>query len=155
MHKLRSEYGEAINLYSEALQVYTDFGDRRERALTLWGLGEVRRFQHQFSEATDLYMEAVQIFTDVGDLKEKALTLWSLADGYRVQDRYSEASKFFSESRQIYTDIADRQGRGMACGASPKSTGPYTNTVRPPSSTQRSYRFSPTSATNIGEPKLY
>ncbi|KAG8932156.1 hypothetical protein FRC01_000204 [Tulasnella sp. 417] len=107
-------YSEAIELYSQALQIYTDVGDRGERALTMWGLAEVHRNRREYDEAINLCSEASQIYTDVGDRQERARTLFSLAEAYRSQAQYSEARKLYAESLQVYTNMGNKEGRGIA-----------------------------------------
>lgn len=84
MHQFRSEYINAINLYSEALQIFTIVGDHSERARSLWSLAEVHQSQNEWSEAGKLCSEALQITTEIGDRLGRVTALWgSWSSEYR------------------------------------------------------------------------
>ncbi|KAG9018290.1 hypothetical protein FRB90_011620 [Tulasnella sp. 427] len=114
VHRVRGEHGDAVGLFSEVLQIYTDVEDRTGMAPALWGLADVRRIQNRNDEAVKLYSEALQICTDIGDRGGRADALWGLADVHRRLNEYEEAVKLYSEALQIRTDIGDRSGRASA-----------------------------------------
>ncbi|KAG9013429.1 hypothetical protein FRB90_006050 [Tulasnella sp. 427] len=114
VHLRQNAYDEALKLYSDALQIRIDIGDKVGSAVPLWGLAQVHLMHNHYDEAAKLYSDVLQIGTDVGDRAGRASALGGLADIYRRQNEYDKAVKLYSEELQLRTDIGDRGGEASA-----------------------------------------
>ncbi|KAG8945401.1 hypothetical protein FRC04_000852 [Tulasnella sp. 424] len=101
---MEHKYTKAITLYSEALQIYSDTGNREGRVDPLWGLADVHQVR---SEAIMLSSKALQIRTKTSTKMGQGLCLLGLADIHWLQNEYSEAEAvmIYSEVLQIYGHV--------------------------------------------------
>ncbi|KAG9018295.1 hypothetical protein FRB90_011625 [Tulasnella sp. 427] len=105
VHRRCGEYVKSAKLFSEALQIYLDVGDR--------GLAEVRRMRDEYDEAVKHYSEVLQISIDIGDRNGKVVALSGLAEAYHKQNNHEEAVRLYSEALQIHNDIGDQRGKAL------------------------------------------
>lgn len=136
----RDLYKKAASLYSEALEIHTDLGDRRGRADTLCALADVYQRQRLYNHAIPLYSEALEIRTDLGDRQGRFDALSALADLTATRSRfpglcswefdldnrttvypkhdallgnplYCEITSLYSTGLEVRIDLKDRQGK--------------------------------------------
>ncbi|KIO26838.1 hypothetical protein M407DRAFT_23898 [Tulasnella calospora MUT 4182] len=113
-HRDLDEYGKAMPLYSEVLEIRTDFGDTKGRADVLWALANAHRHLDDYNEAIPLYSETLEIRTNLSDKKGRAKALLGLAYVHEDQHEYDKAIPLYSEALEIRTELDDRKGRADA-----------------------------------------
>ncbi|KIO17037.1 hypothetical protein M407DRAFT_27306 [Tulasnella calospora MUT 4182] len=59
--------GKALEIYSKALEIYTNTVNRKGRADALFGLAEVHRTQRNYGEAVSLYSKALELYTEAAN----------------------------------------------------------------------------------------
>lgn len=101
VHRFKEEYNEAEKLYSEALQIRTEIGDRRGRGLAVWGLAQVHRARREYKEAIKLFSEAKQTFIDAGDKDWISVTVMDLAQTNHMGGHFGEAISFYMEASEV------------------------------------------------------
>ncbi|KIO32719.1 hypothetical protein M407DRAFT_18478, partial [Tulasnella calospora MUT 4182] len=114
MYRQQSDYMNASISFTEALELYTQRGNRPGRADALFGLAQLHYFREEHDEALTLYSEALEIRTKIGDRQGRARALRGLAGVHQDQEDYSTAATFYSEAAQICSDIGDRKGRASS-----------------------------------------
>ncbi|KIO23343.1 hypothetical protein M407DRAFT_27187 [Tulasnella calospora MUT 4182] len=114
MHRQQHDYINAAKFFTEALDMHTQMGDSRGRAVALRNLAELHYFRSEYNQALTLYSEALELFTKIGDRLGIAAGLRGLAGVHYDQKEYSKAATFYSEAAQISTDIGDKTGRANA-----------------------------------------
>ncbi|KAG8969418.1 hypothetical protein FRC05_001053 [Tulasnella sp. 425] len=114
VHQLRKESSEAIELYSEALQIRTEIGDGPGQASALSSIAQVHQLRKEYNEALVHYSKALQIHTKIGDRPGQASALSSIAQVHQLRTEYSEAIKLYREALEIHTELRDRPGQASA-----------------------------------------
>ncbi|KIO25795.1 hypothetical protein M407DRAFT_24852 [Tulasnella calospora MUT 4182] len=111
VHRLENQGGEAILLYSKALQIFTELGNRKDRANALRSLAELHRLRHEYDKAVPLYSELLEIRPNLRSSPGRVDALRGLAEMHRLRNDYEKAIPLYSELLEICTDLGDGQGR--------------------------------------------
>ncbi|KIO28943.1 hypothetical protein M407DRAFT_21850, partial [Tulasnella calospora MUT 4182] len=87
VHRLRNEYNQAMPLYSEALQCFTDIEDRYSAAFTLRAIAHTYRDQDDHGSALHHYEQAAELFKEIGHTDDQAKTLKHAAKIRQLMDQ--------------------------------------------------------------------
>ena len=114
-HFSLGEYERAIDLYTQALAIARDIGDRQGEGATLGNLGICRYRLGEYERAIDLHTQALAIARDIGDRQARA-RLGNLGHCHSGLGEYERAIDLHTQALAIARDIGDRQGEGARLG---------------------------------------
>ncbi len=108
----RSDYDKAEELYNEALDIWTQLGNRAKMAATWILLGDTAFYRNRdYDKAEDLYNKALDVYTQLGD-REGMATSWSALgkiSHFRDLD-YDKAEDLYNKALTVYTQSNNREG---------------------------------------------
>ena len=99
---------EAEASYRQALDIFLEFGDRRNAASTYHSLGSVAYEQRRLPEAEASYRQALDIFLEFGDRRNAASTYHNLGSVAQEQRRFEEAEVSYRQALDIKLEFGDR-----------------------------------------------
>ena len=97
-----------LQYLNEALTIFQDLNDQRQKAITSRESGMVAKEQDQLEEAHRLYEEALTILSQLEDRREVTITRLELAILVRQQGRSEEAQQLLTEVLTTTRQIKDR-----------------------------------------------
>ena len=115
-HFRLGEYRQAIDLYTQALAIARDIGDRQSEGDALGNLGLCHFRLGEYRQAIDLYTQALAIARDIGDRQGEGAALGNLGLCHSSLGEYRQAIDLHTQALAIARDIGDRQGEGTALG---------------------------------------
>ncbi|KAG8985916.1 hypothetical protein FRB90_004369, partial [Tulasnella sp. 427] len=102
------KYDEAIEFYSESLQLSREIGSENVTK-TLTSLSDVHLQRRQYDKASQYAKEAIEITSNLGDTSTKAIALWTMASVHRDQGQIQDAIPFYMEAVRAYAEIGQLQ----------------------------------------------
>ncbi|MBC8231535.1 tetratricopeptide repeat protein [bacterium] len=108
-HQFQGDYEVAQNLYTEALQVRREIGDKPGIAALLTNLGIIAENQGAYHEARELHTKSLQIKQELRDKQGIAVSLDHLGVIAESQSLYDEAKQLFTESLQMSQELGDKE----------------------------------------------
>ena len=115
-HDSLGEYRQAIDLYTQALAIYRDIGDRQGEGAALGNLGLCHYSLGEYRQAIDLHTQALAIARDIGDRQGEGAALGNLGNCHLSLGEYRQAIDLHTQALAIARDIGNRQGEGAALG---------------------------------------
>lgn len=106
----QSDYGRAVELCGESLQLSRRLEDKRGIAAALDGLALVARTGGRYAAARGMYEEGREIFRELGDEWSVAHSLHYEGISVWQQGKHAEARPLLEESLKLYRELGDRQG---------------------------------------------
>jgi tetratricopeptide (TPR) repeat protein len=107
-HASMGEYQQAIDLYTQALTVARDVGDRQVEGASLGNLGLCRYRLGEYQQAIDLYTQALTVARDVGDRSLEGHQLGYLGLCHFDLGEYQQAIDLYTQTLTIARAIGDR-----------------------------------------------
>jgi tetratricopeptide (TPR) repeat protein len=126
------EYRQAIDLFTQALAIFRDIGDRQGEGSVLANLGICYRRLGDYRQAINLYTQALAIFRDIGDRQGEGNALVNLGSCRGSLGDYRQAIDLFTQALAIFRDIGDRSGDGTVLanlGSCRASLGEYRQAI--------------------------
>ena len=108
------EYPSAARLLEEALDIYSDVGERVDQARALIFLGNTRRQMGEYPAAARLLEEALGIDRDLGFRGGEANALTYLGVVRRLMGEYPAAAQVLDEALGIFREVGDRGSESEA-----------------------------------------
>ncbi|KIO24470.1 hypothetical protein M407DRAFT_244460 [Tulasnella calospora MUT 4182] len=99
MHRLRTEYSQAVTLFSEALEISINVGSIYLKAFSLLGLADTHRDQAHHDVAIHPYEQAAEAFQQIGHSDGEAFARERAADARRLLKLKEVAQRFTEENR--------------------------------------------------------
>ena len=115
-HFRLGDYRQAVDLYTQALTISRDIGDRNIEGNGLCGLGNCHVSLGNYRQAIDLYTQALAIARDIGDRQGEGQDLGNLGICHASLGDYPQAIDLHTQALAIDRDIGDRQGEGQDLG---------------------------------------
>jgi predicted ATPase/transcriptional regulator with XRE-family HTH domain len=110
----QGEYGQAGELYEQALALFRDLNDKEGMANSLTNLGIVADRQGEYKRAAALFEQAVVLARERGDTQQIAKTLNNLAAAWRRQGDYARQAVLYEEALALFQELRDRHGISAA-----------------------------------------
>lgn len=104
----RGDYQQALALYEESRQVYSELDDRQGVGNALCGLAFTTFRQGSQNEAKSLYEQALAMFRDLGDERGIATAIRGLGDIALYEGDYSSARALYIECMSIFQKLGDK-----------------------------------------------
>ena len=108
------DYDEALNVFEEALTIYTDEANQTGIAESLLHIGIVHSRQAQYSTASNVFSQSLAIYQNAGDRSGEASVLLNIGHMYFYQGRYSSAEGYYQQALPLYQELQDYSGEGTA-----------------------------------------
>ena len=115
-HASMGEYRQAIDLYTQALAIARDIGDRHAEAVVLGNQGNCHYELGEYRQAIDLYTQALAIARDIGDRHAEAAVLGNQGNCHHGMGGYRQAIDLLTQSLAIARDIGDRRTEAAVLG---------------------------------------
>jgi tetratricopeptide (TPR) repeat protein len=106
----------AIDLYTQALAIFRDIGDRRGEGLELGNLGLCHQFLGNYQQAIDLLAQALAVARDIGNRQGEGIALGNLGLCHESLGNYQQAIDLLAQALAVARDIGDRLGEGNRLG---------------------------------------
>jgi tetratricopeptide (TPR) repeat protein len=110
------DYPQAIDLYTQALAIARDLGDRRLEGTALDGLGTCHYRLGDYQHAIDLHTLALSIARDTGNRQLEGTALGSLGNCHSRLGDYPQGIDLRTQALAIFREIGDRQGESKQLG---------------------------------------
>jgi tetratricopeptide (TPR) repeat protein len=107
-HRSIREFDKAKFYFQEAINLSSEFDDKRSEAATLYNLGDVCFDLREFKQARLLFEKSLDLRTQIGDRRNSAANYHML--GYAAQELrdYEEARQNFQQALAIKIEFGDR-----------------------------------------------
>jgi tetratricopeptide (TPR) repeat protein len=115
-HFSLGDYRRATDLYTQALAIFRDTGNRQGEGAVLGGLGNCHLLLGDYRQATDLHTQALAIARDTGDRQGEGAALGNLALCHYRQGDYRQATDLHTQALAIARDTGDRNVEGNTLG---------------------------------------
>jgi predicted ATPase len=110
----QGDYEAAIRMYQEALQIHSEFGDKRSMIAQLNNMGVNRGFQGDYGSARMWFERSLEACRELGDKPEIAAVLSNLANIVNAQGNSSLARSLLEEAVSIFRQLGDLIGVGWS-----------------------------------------
>ncbi|MGY1665616.1 tetratricopeptide repeat protein [Geodermatophilus sp. SYSU D00696] len=104
------DYRQAIDLYTQALAIAREIGDRFSEASALGGLGSIHSAVGHYRQAIDLSTQALAIAREIGDRLSEGSMLGNLGNAHFMLDDYRQAIDLYTQALTIAREIDDPSG---------------------------------------------
>ncbi|MCZ8308225.1 MAG: tetratricopeptide repeat protein [Microcystis sp. LE19-98.1E] len=111
-----SQFGEALQSWEQALQIYREIKNRQGEANSLGNLGIAYGSLGQYQKAIEFYQQSLTIAKEIGDRQGEANSLGNLGNAYRSLGQYQKAIEYHQQSLAIDREIKNRQGEAASLG---------------------------------------
>jgi tetratricopeptide (TPR) repeat protein len=131
-HLSLGDYRQAIDLYTQALAIDREIGDRQGEGADLTGLGSCHLSLGDYRQAIDLYTQALAIAREIGDRQGEGADLTGLGSCHLSLGDYRQAIDLYTQALAIDREIGDRQGEGVDLGnlgSCQRSLGDYRRAI--------------------------
>jgi len=115
-HLSLGDYRRAVDLYTRALAIARETGNRRGEGSALGNLGGCHYSLGDYRLAIDLYTRALAIDRDIGNRQGEGNRLAGLGLCHYSLGDYRLAIDLYTRALAIDRDIGNRQGEGIALG---------------------------------------
>jgi CHAT domain-containing protein/tetratricopeptide (TPR) repeat protein len=109
-------FQEAINLLTQALELYRALEDQRGEANAIGNLGNSYNGLAQHEEAIELYQQALRIFYTTDNQQYVAYVLADLGFSHSNLGNYQQAIDFSWQSLEVARSIGNRQAEAVSLG---------------------------------------
>lgn len=110
--RFAGKYQESLELFSSALQSYSELDDRKNQVTALVNIGDVNALRGSATAAEAAYTRAQQISKDIDDRDLQGKVLESLASLKERQNQLADALKYCAEANRLYQSAGDSQASG-------------------------------------------
>jgi predicted ATPase len=110
----QGDYETAIRMYQEALQIHTEFGDKRGIIAQLNNMGVNTGFQGDYASSRLWFERSLEACRQLGDKTEIAAVLSNLANIVNVQGDSSLARSLLEQALSIFRQLGDFSGVGWS-----------------------------------------
>ncbi|MEW6731306.1 MAG: CHAT domain-containing protein [Acidobacteriota bacterium] len=101
---------QAIEKYSQALQLFRAAGDRTEEAFTLNNIGKCYLCRVEMQQSLDYYNQALAVYRDINDPRGKATVLNNIGKIYADLGERQKALQYYNQALPFLQEIGDRYG---------------------------------------------
>jgi tetratricopeptide (TPR) repeat protein len=113
-HLRLGDYRQAIDLYTQALAIDRDMGNRQGEGIQLGNLALCHESLGDYRQAIDLHTQALAIDRDIGDRQGEGAMLASLGLCHESLGDYRQAIDLHTQALAIARDMGDRYGEADA-----------------------------------------
>jgi tetratricopeptide (TPR) repeat protein len=115
-HSSLGDYRQAIDLYSQALAISREIGDREGEGIDLGDLGSCWFDLGDYQQAIDLHTQALAISREIGDRLGEGIDLGNLGSCWSDLGDYQQAMDLHSQALAISREIGDRETESTGLG---------------------------------------
>jgi tetratricopeptide (TPR) repeat protein len=115
-HLSLGDYRQAIGLFTQALAIARDLGNREGEGIQLGNLGTCHMSLGDYWQAIDLLTQALAIARDLGDREGEGTQLGNLGLCHQRLGDYQQAIDLHTQALAIARDIGNRQFEGSRLG---------------------------------------
>ena len=116
LYQEQGKWGEAKELYEEAIAITKVTGDRRGEAKCYNRLAIINKIQSQYVKAEEYLMKALAINKEIGYKLGEAEDYGNLGTVFRSVGNYTKAKEYQEKALQINKDIGNKAGIAAAYG---------------------------------------
>lgn len=145
------EYGQALTLYEQALQLAKRMGNRAPEAQTLFLLGQLHVGIGAPNEAERYFEQALEIRRALNEQRGIGATLTSLADLQATRGAHRQALALYAEALQRQRAIGDRYNEAFALTGSGSSHAALHETAAAEAALQQALTIRRTIGDRAGE----
>jgi CHAT domain-containing protein/tetratricopeptide (TPR) repeat protein len=104
---------QAIQKYTEAVQLWQATGDRDPQAVALFNLGDLHRRLNEPPKALDHFNQALELWRATGDREGEAAALNAIGASYSAQGDKQKALDSFNQALPLRRQTGDRAGEAV------------------------------------------
>jgi len=127
-----SQFGEALQLWQQALVIYREIGDRTSEAWLLHKIGNTYNFARNINEGIKYLEEALELAREIGDTSREAFVLNDFGNSYMLGGLVEKSLPYYRESLLLMRKIGHESGQAKALGnlgVYYRVTGKYNKTL--------------------------
>ncbi len=114
VRRRQRRYAEALQIYSEARELFASLGEPGSIAVLWHQIGIVHKEQEHFDAAERAYRKSLAIGVQQHDRAGEASSLGELGNLYGAMGRWEEAGTFFRQAADIYISLQNLSGENSA-----------------------------------------
>ena len=107
------DWDTAKQYYQQALQIFSDFNDRRNQGRIYHLLGSIPLEQRQWQQAEQYYQQALEAYHNADELYEQALTYHQLGRVAEEQRQFAQARDYFLRALETFVAYEDSYSGGI------------------------------------------
>jgi tetratricopeptide (TPR) repeat protein len=104
----QKRYREALDIFSQALDTFTELNEPGTVAVVWHQIGMVHRETGNYDKAEEAYRQSLSIESQHKNVSGEAGTLNELGNLYDAMGRMEEASSYYRQARDIYIKLQDK-----------------------------------------------
>jgi len=112
----KSDYAPALKYSSQALQQFTEIGDKVGTARILSDIGVLHWYQANYPYALKYYFDALRIHEEMGNKPDIAVTLCNIGIVYNNQKDYQKALQYMTKANAIDEEMGNKSGMAANLG---------------------------------------
>ena len=116
LYQLQSKFKGAKGLYSKALRIFIETGNRNEEAACYGNLGTVSKSLGEYGKAEEYQRKALAIRQEIGDKHGEAMCYFNLGTVCHSMFRYKKAEEHLKNALLIMKDFGDKDGEAACYG---------------------------------------
>ncbi|MEM7793708.1 MAG: tetratricopeptide repeat protein [Cyanobacteria bacterium P01_C01_bin.118] len=109
----QANYGDALELFQQALAIRQDIGDQDGIGESLNSIGGVYDNQGDYEQALDYYQQALSIHQAIDDTSGIGASLNNIGYIYSLLDDYEQALDYYQQALMILQSIGNRPGEAV------------------------------------------
>ncbi|MGY1668949.1 tetratricopeptide repeat protein [Geodermatophilus sp. SYSU D00696] len=113
-HSLLGDYWQGIALYTQALTILREIGDRNGEGVALGALGNNYYMLDKYRQAIDIVTQALTIAREIGDRSLEGDALRGLGNYYSQLGDYRQAVDLYTQALTILRETGDRYSESFA-----------------------------------------
>lgn len=102
VEKFRGDYRRALQLYLEAIPIYTELENQKGLASCFNNTGELYKKQRRLDKALSYYEQARDLYIELDNEVYQAIVLSNMATVFRLQGKYEEARAAYQKTLDIF-----------------------------------------------------
>lgn len=107
---IRSQYREAVKIFEECLEIYTELNNRTGMATVLNNIGMIFKEQGDYTRSLNHYARSMELYEAVGDRRGVAISYGNIGLIYQDQKDLDKALDYFKRSLAIDEELDNPLG---------------------------------------------
>ena len=113
---LRGEYDKAMEECKQALELYTELGDRRGISAAIGNMGIVYNNRGEYDRAIECYERQLRICEELGDRNGSSIVIGNMGVMYANRGEHDRSIECYGRFLRISEELGFRRGAGIAIG---------------------------------------
>ena len=110
MARQKGDYHKAQEFYEKSLKIAGEIGEKRQIALSNWGIGATAYLLNNHPAAREFLEKSLVIGRELDDKKVLAVVVSALGELARTEENYAKAQPFYQEALTLSKQVGNKEG---------------------------------------------